>query len=85
MNFVAHAALCAAHHGHRDAVLGAVAPDLVPRAGLGFADPQVPLVAAGLAHHAAVDELFHSHAWFTRHRTTLFTDLQAVGVARGAS
>lgn len=85
MNFVAHAVLCAAHHGDVDAVLGSVAPDLVPRAGLSFADPPAPRVAAGLAHHAAVDEVFHRHPWFTLHRTTLFADLQTAGVGRGPS
>ena len=67
MNFVAHAVLCASHHDHADAVLGSVAPDLVPRAGLTFADPPPHQVALGVAHHAADDSILHRQQWFTLH------------------
>ncbi|HVY37342.1 MAG TPA: hypothetical protein VHM31_05385 [Polyangia bacterium] len=83
MNFFGHAAV--ARHVDDDPafVLGAMAPDLLAMCGATGESPTSARVAAGQAHHLAVDAAFHGSAAFTALQSWAVGNLIARGLRRG--
>ncbi|MGD9795806.1 MAG: hypothetical protein AB7V43_20255 [Acidimicrobiia bacterium] len=85
MNFVSHVVICAAQGGDADNLIGAAAPDLVPRASLPYAKQLSSSLSIGIAHHEAIDELFHNDRWFLDYQTMAATSMIDRGVPAGAA
>ena len=83
MNFFGHAAV--ARHVDDDPafVLGAMAPDLLAMCGAPGDRPTSARVAAGQAHHLAVDAVFHGCAAFVTLQSWAVRTLMESGVRRG--
>ncbi|HVT08892.1 MAG TPA: hypothetical protein VHO67_15645 [Polyangia bacterium] len=83
MNFFGHAAV--ARHVDDDPafVLGAMAPDLLAMCGATGEHPASARVAAGQAHHLAVDAAFHGSAAFATLQSWAVGNLVARGLRRG--
>jgi hypothetical protein len=85
VNFVGHAIVAARCDDHPDVVLGAVAPDLLPRSGARPApEPPAALEAGRRLHHRA-DAVFHHHPVFVAQQRVVLDELTAHGVPRGAA
>ena len=86
MNLGAHITIAAALFDDPLIHLGSALPDvatiggfrMVPGSGRGA-------IGEGIAFHHATDNEFHSHGWFTSRQKTVFDDLTASGVGRGAA
>ena len=66
MNFFGHAVAAGRVDDDPAFLLGAMAPDLLPLCGAVAGVATSPAVAAGQAHHLAVDASFHANPAFTR-------------------
>jgi hypothetical protein len=85
VNFFGHAAAACVVDDDPAFLLGAMAPDLLPLCGA-VADAETsPRVAAGQAHHASVDAIFHSNPAFTSLQGWASRSLIALGVPRGGA
>ncbi len=86
MNLGAHITIAAELFDDPLIHLGSALPDvatiggfrMVPGSGTGP-------IGEGIAFHHATDTEFHSHGWFTSRQKTVFDDLTAAGVGRGAA
>ncbi len=85
MNFVGHAIVAARCDDHPDVVLGAVAPDLLPRSGARPAHEPTPALEAGRRLHHRADAVFHHHPVFVAQQRVVLDALTARGVPRGAA
>lgn len=85
MNFVGHAIVAARCADHPDVVLGAVAPDLLPRSGARPAHEPTPALEAGRRLHHRADAVFHHHPVFVAQQRVVLDALTARGVPRGAA
>ena len=83
MNFFGHAAVARYVDDDPDFVLGAMAPDLLAMCGATGDRPTSARVAAGQAHHLAVDAAFHGSAAFGSLQAWAVGDLIGRGVRRG--
>lgn len=83
MNFVGHALVAAAVHPHADAILGAMAPDLLPHSGARAAQPLPDAVEEGRRLHHASDAAFHRHPTFLHQQRRVFDHLHDAGIPRG--
>jgi hypothetical protein len=85
VNFVGHAIVAARCDDHPDVVLGAVAPDLLPRSGARPALAPAPALEAGRRLHHRADAVFHHHPVFVAQQRLVLDALTARGVPRGAA
>jgi hypothetical protein len=85
VNFFGHAAAARQVDEDPAFLLGAMAPDLLPLCGAVARVETSPKVAAGQAHHVAVDAAFHANPAFTALQVWAVRALIAAGVARGAA
>jgi len=83
MNFFGHAAVALSVADDPEFVLGAMAPDLLAMCGATGEHPTSARVAAGQAHHFAVDAAFHGSAAFATLQSWAVGNLIARGVRRG--
>lgn len=83
MNFFGHAAVARLVDDDPAFVLGAMAPDLLGMCGLATGAPTSPRLAAGQAHHLAVDAAFHGSAPFGALQAWAARALVAAGLRRG--
>lgn len=85
MNFFGHAAAACRVDGDPGFILGAMAPDLLPLCGAVAGSTTSPGVAAGQAHHLAVDAAFHANPAFTNLAAWASSSLIEAGVPRGGA
>ena len=85
MNFFGHAAAARQVDDDPAFVLGAMAPDLLPLCGAVAAHETSAKVAAGRAHHLAVDALFHATPAFTATQAWASRTLIQAGLPRGGA
>jgi hypothetical protein len=85
VNFFGHAAAAREVDDDPAFVLGAMAPDLLPLCGAVPAGETSTKVAAGQAHHVAVDALFHASPAFTATQSWAARALIDAGVPRGGA
>jgi hypothetical protein len=83
MNFFGHAAVARRTDDDPAFLLGAMAPDLLAMCGAAAGPATSPRVAAGEAHHLAVDGAFHASPTFTGLQSWAARALIAAGVRRG--
>jgi acyl carrier protein phosphodiesterase len=83
VNFFGHAAAAQLVDDDPAFMLGAMAPDLLPLCGAVAERETSPKVAAGGAHHVAVDAQFHANPAFTAMQAWAARELIHAGVARG--
>jgi hypothetical protein len=83
VNFFGHAAVARQVDDDPAFLLGAMAPDLLGMCGAVAGAPTSPKVAAGEAHHVAVDARFHASPAFTTLAAWAARGLIEAGVARG--
>lgn len=83
MNFYGHAAVARLVDDDPAFVLGAMAPDLLGMCGLAAGPVTSARVAAGQAHHLAVDAAFHGSATFGALQAWAVRGLVAAGLRRG--
>ena len=83
MNFFGHAAVARHVDDDPDFVLGAMAPDLLAMCGATGACPASARVAAGQAHHLAVDAAFHGSVAFVTLQSWAVRNLTGGGLRRG--
>jgi hypothetical protein len=85
VNFFGHAAAARRVDDDPAFVLGAMAPDLLPLCGAVASAVTSPKVAAGQAHHLAVDRLFHENQTFAALQVWAARALIERGVPRGGA
>jgi hypothetical protein len=85
VNFFGHAAAACRVDDDPSFILGAMAPDLLPLCGAVASSETSPKVAAGKAHHLAVDGTFHTNPAFTSLCAWASGALTEGGVPRGAA
>lgn len=85
MNFFGHAVVAGQSGGDDHFVLGAMLPDLLRMIGRRRAPVLHDRVAAGVAHHHAVDAVFHEHPGFVAAERACRRALQDAGLERGAA
>ena len=85
MNFFGHAAAAVQVDDAPAFVLGAMAPDLLPLCGAIAERETSPKVAAGRAHHLAVDAQFHANPAFTALQVWASGAMVRAGLPRGAA
>ncbi|HXJ20735.1 MAG TPA: hypothetical protein VMT03_10910 [Polyangia bacterium] len=83
MNFFGHAAVARQVDEHPAFLLGAMAPDLLGMCGATPGPATSPQVAAGLAHHLAVDAAFHASPTFVALQLWAVRGLVQAGLRRG--
>jgi hypothetical protein len=83
MNFFGHATVARLVDEDPAFVLGAMAPDLLGMCGLAAGASSSPRLAAGQAHHLAVDAAFHGSAAFVTLQSWAVGNLIARGLRRG--
>jgi hypothetical protein len=83
LNFFGHAVAAQEVDDHPSFLLGAMAPDLLPLCGAVAGPETSPRVAAGQAHHRAVDAVFHANPAFTALLTWASGALRESGLGRG--
>jgi hypothetical protein len=83
VNFFGHAAAACQVDGDPAFVLGAMAPDLLPLCGAIAERETSAKVAAGRAHHAAVDARFHASPAFTAVQAWAARAMIEAGLPRG--
>jgi hypothetical protein len=85
VNFFGHAAAARQVDDDPAFLLGAMAPDLLPLCGAVAGAETSPKVAAGQAHHIAIDAAFHATPAFTTLQAWAARALIGSGVARGGA
>jgi len=85
VTFFGHAAAACRVDDDPGFILGAMAPDLLPLCGAVASSETSPKVAAGRAHHLAVDATFHTNPAFTNLCAWASRSLTEGGVSRGAA
>jgi len=83
VNFFGHVAMDRLVDEDPGFLLGAMAPDLLAMCGATAGPPASPRVAAGQAHHLAVDAAFHASPTFVEVQLWAVRDLRAAGLRRG--
>jgi hypothetical protein len=85
VNFFGHAAAARQVDDAPAFLLGAMAPDLLPLCGAVAERETSPKVAAGGAHHLAVDARFHANPAFTTMQIWASGAMVRAGLPRGAA
>lgn len=86
VNLGAHVTIAAEHFEDPLVHLGSALPDVATIGGFRMLPGSAAgPVGKGVAFHHATDSLFHSHGWFTSRQKSVFDDLSAAGVGRGAA
>jgi hypothetical protein len=85
VNFFGHAAAARQVDDAPAFLLGAMAPDLLPLCGAIAERETSPKVAAGRAHHLAVDAQFHANPAFTAMQVWASRAMVEAGLPRGAA
>jgi hypothetical protein len=85
VNFFGHAVAARLVDDAPAFVLGAMAPDLLPLCGAVAAAETSPAVAAGQAHHRAMDAIFHASPAFGALQAWAAGALREHGLPRGAA
>lgn len=83
VNFFGHAWLAAGRNADPRFVLGAMLPDLAPMAGLRLRGANDAALSAGIAHHLAVDAVFHALPAFQMLTADAARALRRAGLRRG--
>ena len=83
VNFFGHVAMARQVDGDPGFLLGAMAPDLLAMCGAAAGPATSPRVAAGQAHHLAVDAAFHAGPTFVAIQLWAVRGLLADGLRRG--
>jgi hypothetical protein len=85
VNFFGHLVVARRVEDHPAFLLGAMAPDLLAMCGARPGAATSPKVAAGQAHHLAVDARFHANPAFTGLAAWAARALAGAGLPRGAA
>ncbi len=83
VNFFGHVAMARQVSEDPEFLLGAMAPDLLAMCGATAGPATSPAVAAGQAHHLAVDAAFHASSTFVQLQLWAVRGLNAAGLRRG--
>ncbi len=85
MNFVGHTHFARRKGDAPRLLLGAMLPDWMPMAGTRLIAQDEPAIAAGVADHHAVDDVFHAAPTFVSLQTFAIERLSSRGMGWGAS
>jgi hypothetical protein len=83
VNFFGHVSMARQVDDDPDFLLGSMAPDLLAMCGAAAGPATSPAVAAGQAHHLAVDAAFHASPAFVALQLGAVRALVAAGLRRG--